>query len=196
MIRPGSRRDLVLSFVLACSVVVGLILVLDRSLNGQPDTRLEPVMPRPESSNLSRRDQSSQLPQEPTPQRFAVAPPEQASDRIFKCVIEGRTVYGSMPCQAPDHSRSLALHVPSGIGGPPRENADTLRARRLQNERQQSEASRVMVLAKPERAQCMALNEHVAYLDALARQPQPAAMQDWIRSERSSTRDRQFRLGC
>lgn len=95
-----------------------------------------------------------------------------------------------------EQSRSLALDVPSGINSPPRENADTLRARRLHNVHQQGASSQIMVRAKPERAQCMALKERVAYLDALARQPQPAAMQDWIRSERGSARDQQFRLGC
>jgi hypothetical protein len=46
------------------------------------------------------------------------------------------------------------------------------------------------------RAVCDQLDARVRSLDAMARQPQPAAMQDWIRGERQTARDRQFRLRC
>lgn len=46
------------------------------------------------------------------------------------------------------------------------------------------------------RAECDQLDARVRYLDAMARQPQSAAMQDWIRGERKTARDRQFRLRC
>jgi hypothetical protein len=43
---------------------------------------------------------------------------------------------------------------------------------------------------------CRSLDEEVNRLDALARQPQSAQMQDWIRSKRQNARDAQFRLHC
>jgi len=46
------------------------------------------------------------------------------------------------------------------------------------------------------RGDCDALDAHVKWLDTMARQPQGAAMQDWLRSERQQARDRRFRLGC
>lgn len=43
---------------------------------------------------------------------------------------------------------------------------------------------------------CTALDQRVNHLDAMARQPQSAQTQDWIRSERQQARDEQFRLRC
>lgn len=45
-------------------------------------------------------------------------------------------------------------------------------------------------------AECKALDERVTQLDAMARQPQSGQMQDWIRGERKTARDRQFALRC
>ena len=46
------------------------------------------------------------------------------------------------------------------------------------------------------KAVCDPLDDRVRELDAMARQPQTASMQDWIRSERKSVRDAQFRMRC
>jgi hypothetical protein len=46
------------------------------------------------------------------------------------------------------------------------------------------------------KATCAALDARVSQLDDMARQPQSAATQDWIRSERKNARDRQFGLHC
>lgn len=50
--------------------------------------------------------------------------------------------------------------------------------------------------ASSHKAACEGLDHRVRELDAIARQPQTAGMQDWIRSERKSARDEQFRLRC
>ncbi|MCE3272125.1 MAG: hypothetical protein K0S57_2522 [Ramlibacter sp.] len=47
-----------------------------------------------------------------------------------------------------------------------------------------------------QKAECQALDARVVQLDALARQPQSAQMQDWIAGQRKEARDRQFRLRC
>jgi hypothetical protein len=44
--------------------------------------------------------------------------------------------------------------------------------------------------------ECKALDAHIANLDAMARQPQSAQVQDWIAGKRKDARDRQFRLRC
>ena len=46
------------------------------------------------------------------------------------------------------------------------------------------------------RGACDALAQQIRHWDALARQPQSAQTQDWIRVERHKTRDRQWSLGC
>jgi hypothetical protein len=43
---------------------------------------------------------------------------------------------------------------------------------------------------------CEELDRRVQQLDDMARQPQSAQMQDWIRGERKTARDRQFGLHC
>jgi hypothetical protein len=46
------------------------------------------------------------------------------------------------------------------------------------------------------RSECALLDSRVIELDAMARQPQSGATQDWIRTERQKARDRQFALRC
>ena len=46
------------------------------------------------------------------------------------------------------------------------------------------------------KAECVALEERIKYLDSLARQPQSGQTQDWIRSERKKARDPQFGVRC
>lgn len=52
------------------------------------------------------------------------------------------------------------------------------------------------VVSHSQRYECGLLDARVRHLDAMARQPQSAAMQDWIRGERKTARDRQFHLRC
>jgi hypothetical protein len=43
---------------------------------------------------------------------------------------------------------------------------------------------------------CRELERRIEELDAWARQPQTAQMQDWITARKREARDRQFRLKC
>jgi hypothetical protein len=45
-------------------------------------------------------------------------------------------------------------------------------------------------------AACEALEQHIVHLDAMARQPQSAQMQDWIKAQKADARSQQFRLRC
>jgi hypothetical protein len=45
-------------------------------------------------------------------------------------------------------------------------------------------------------SQCRNLEARVNQLDSMARQPQSAQMQDWIRDQTKTARDQQFHLGC
>lgn len=44
--------------------------------------------------------------------------------------------------------------------------------------------------------ECKALDAEITRLDAMARQPQSAQVQDWIRAEKKRARDRQFQVRC
>jgi hypothetical protein len=44
--------------------------------------------------------------------------------------------------------------------------------------------------------ECQQLNQQIVHWDSMARQPQSAQTQDWIRTQRQQIRDRQFALRC
>jgi hypothetical protein len=44
--------------------------------------------------------------------------------------------------------------------------------------------------------ECQSLAASIAQYDAMARQPQPGQMQDWITARKREARDRQFKLRC
>jgi hypothetical protein len=52
------------------------------------------------------------------------------------------------------------------------------------------------VPAVSQRGECDTLTRQIEHWDAMARQPQSAQMQDWIRVQRHKTRDRQWALRC
>jgi hypothetical protein len=53
------------------------------------------------------------------------------------------------------------------------------------------------VAAPPDKAtQCRLLSERITALDAMSRQPQTGAQQDWISGEKRVARDRQFGMRC
>lgn len=195
----SSKRDLVLSFVMACGVVAGLLVVLDRSFH-EPTHGASVLATSQSLLSASSRGNSVSAERDriasERPEHFASIGPDQPTGQIFKCVVRGRTIYASAPCEATGVSEPLALHDTRGIISPPKESADALRAKRVKIEQQQGASSQVLILARPDRADCLALDERVAYLDTLARQPQSMSTQDWIRSERSKARDRQFGLKC
>lgn len=54
----------------------------------------------------------------------------------------------------------------------------------------------VAVPTVSQRGECDPLAQQIQHWDAMARQPQSAQMQDWVRAERHKTRDRQWALRC
>lgn len=52
------------------------------------------------------------------------------------------------------------------------------------------------VIQPTRREECKALDAQIVHWDAMARQPQSASTQDWIRGQRKNARDRQFALRC
>jgi hypothetical protein len=57
-------------------------------------------------------------------------------------------------------------------------------------------APRGLSAAEKRQRECRDLDERIRNLDAQARQPQSAAMQDRLRAQRKQARDRQFALHC
>lgn len=52
------------------------------------------------------------------------------------------------------------------------------------------------VIKPPHREECKVLDAQIVHWDAMARQLQSGAAQDWIRDQRKNARDRQFSLHC
>lgn len=195
---PDVNGRMVLSVLLACAVVVGFTKIASRSLHPevQPPAQQEFQAPHvPYSPPTVYREP---VPRPSTSQAYAPEPPD--STGIFKCSVNGRTVYSDSACGAPAATKRLALQDPSaGFASPPRERLEDLTANRLASEQAyqrsiQAQAAEIRVHAR--KVECENLGRHVNWLDASARAPQSAQMQDWIRADKARAQTRQFDLHC
>lgn len=143
------------------------------------------------------------------PRRIPSPPPANSSGgssttpttvEISKCTgAAGQTAYSDGPCPAGSTATTVRvdrnLNLADGMSAEAREasnrNSAALAAQQQSHERQVARNT-----VSNTRTDCDALDAHVKWLDTMARQPQGAAMQDWLRNERQQARDRRFRLGC
>ena len=143
------------------------------------------------------------------PRRASSPPPANSSGgsstaptivEVSKCMgAAGQTAYSDGPCPAGSTATTVRvdrnLNLADGMSAEAREasnrNSAALAAQAQAYERQ---AARNTV--SDTRADCDALDAHVRWIDIMARQPQGAAMQDWLRNDRQQARDQRFRLGC
>lgn len=124
------------------------------------------------------------------------APNTAGSTTIYRCTTySGAVFWSSAHC---NHEKALVdrmVSVPRGLDfqqqvavaeqALPRETAELAQAA-------QSSPS----AAESHQRECQFLDERIRNLDAQARQPQSAPMQDWLREKRKQARDRQFALHC
>lgn len=114
---------------------------------------------------------------------------------VTKCVINGKTSYGDDTCAAGAVTSKVVIKANQNLLA-----ADTVPP--VTQVTTQAPASTEITQANPGpdyaamKAECAWLESRIQYLDDLARQPQSARMQDWIRDERKTARDRQFRIRC
>ena len=134
--------------------------------------------------------------------RLAPAPSQALPDatpgiaKVTKCVgNNGGTTYGDAACPKGSASSQLTL----------RANHNLMAAVRPQAPRpaEPPEEPAVAVAqthsgddAAVKKAECRSLDTQIERWDAMARQPQSAQTQDWIKDERKKARDKQFRLSC
>ena len=114
---------------------------------------------------------------------------------VTKCVAQGKTSYGDSNCAAGSVTSKVVTrtnqNLMAAVPVPPAAQATAA-----------APASTVVAQANPGtdyaalKAECTWLEGSIKYLDDLARQPQSAQMQDWIRGERKVARDRQFKIRC
>lgn len=115
---------------------------------------------------------------------------------LYHCKgYDGRTFWANSHCNQHRALVDRMVNVPAQASFEQQVAIAEGQRRAVQQAVQQRVPAANPVVHSP-RAECDHLDARVRYLDALARQPQSAAMQDWIRGERKTARDRQFRLRC
>lgn len=126
----------------------------------------------------------------------AAVAPEPGTRIVTKCVLNGKTIYSDDACpQGAPSSRVVTREDHNLMTG--LTPAQLAAANRIRPEEPSS--TTVGQSENPPQSttsECKALDEHIKYLDALARQPQSGQMQDWIRDQRKKARDRQFAIRC
>ena len=136
--------------------------------------------------------------QQPVPQTIIYPPAQSLSAEqavITKCVVQGKVSYGDGACPVGavasgvitknNHNLVAAVKVSLPVQATTKEPPLPMSA-------QVNPGVDYAAI----KAECVALEERIKYLDSLARQPQSGQTQDWIRSERKKARDRQFGIQC
>lgn len=195
---PDVNGRMALSVLLACAVVVGFTKIASRSLQPEIQMPAQQEFQIPRVPNPPPTVYREPAPRPSTSQAYAPEPPN--STGIFKCSVNGQTVYSDSACGAAAATKRLALQYPStGFASPPKERLEDLTANRLAAEQAyqhsiQAQAAEIRVNAR--KAECEDLDRRVNWLDASARAPQSAQMQDWIRADKAKAQTRQFDLHC
>jgi len=147
-----------------------------------PSPHSEPALPAPRPEPIQ------QVRREPTP------PP--TAGTIYLCrAYNGGTFWSQAHCAQHQALIDSIVPVPAGLPFP--QQVELAQQRR----QPATTVSNTTVTVRSEtvgasNSECKALDTQVEQLDAMAREPQPAQMQDWIRGQRQKARDRQFALRC
>ena len=119
------------------------------------------------------------------------------ADTIYFCrAYAGGTFWTNGSCAAQSATIERIANVPSGMPFDQQVNIG-------QAQQAAAAAGQIQPSAGPAPAQvlgtkavCTSLSEQIRNYDAMARQPQSGATQDWITAERKKIREQQFSLCC
>ncbi len=139
--------------------------------------------------------------------------PQMPIQVVYKCVVNGRVTYSG-----PDDCKGGMGSTLDILPGPRPESSVALPSARIAAQREAprpaeqpvprqlqaaaDEAAQAVArahgqqLAASRQAECRQLDDSIRNLDSQARQPSSGQMQDWIRSQRTDARSRQFALHC
>lgn len=136
--------------------------------------------------------------------------PQTQTQVVYKCVVNGRVTYsGPDDCKGGMASTLDILPGPDSVALPtariaaqrettrPAEQPVTQQLQAAADEAAQAlTRAHEQQLAASRRAECLQLDDIIRNLDSQARQPSSGQTQDWIRSQRTDARSRQFALHC
>ncbi len=143
--------------------------------------------------NVRRRTTDQPFPPLPSYQNAPDAQSENPT--VTKCVVNGKTSYSDGNCATGATASQIVTKANHNL-------MDAVRMPVVTQAAEPESQSSVVVQGNQGsdyaamKAECAALDERIKYLDAMARQPQGAQTQDWIRDERKKARDRQSRIPC
>jgi hypothetical protein len=119
---------------------------------------------------------------------------------VTRCVVNGVTSYSDAGCaSATAPATHLRIDPAQNLadGMRPEHRAAVLQSLLPQQQHMAQAAPQpVPDPAVQQKAVCQGLEEEIRYVDARARQPQPAWEQDRLSARRKVARDEQFRLRC
>ncbi len=117
-----------------------------------------------------------------------------SADSIYLCKAHtGGMFWAHAHCSQHNAAIDRIVNVPDNL---PWDQKVALGEQALRGGQQAGAATSQSDPNAAKQAECTALSNRVTQLDSEARQPQSAATQDWLRSERRIARDRQFQLRC
>lgn len=199
---PPPERSTASYLTIVCIVLAGLLVLykgadwLLQQRAASLAAKQAQILPPADSVNPGR-PAAQPLPTQST-QPADQSPGQQAPStrNVTKCVIQGKTSYGDADCG----QGAIATQVVT------RSNHNLMDAVQAPVMTQPALPAQQAIVVQTngggasslatQKAICKTLDEEVARLDALARQPQSAQTQDWISAERKKVRDAQYRLPC
>lgn len=148
-----------------------------------------------ETKGSTVKPQTTDQPLPPLPSYQTVPDAQPGSRTVTKCVVNGKTSYSDGNCATGAIASQVVTKANHNL-------MDAVRMPVVTHAAEPAPPSSVVAQGNQSssyaamKAECAGLDEHIKYLDALARQPQGAQTQDWIRDERKKARDRQNRIPC
>ena len=115
--------------------------------------------------------------------------------KVSKCVVNGSTSYGDGTCPQGSISSQITTRANHNLIAAVRPEAVSQTVPPADPHSVEVQTSSFNDAAA-KKSECQSLDAQIAYWDAMARQPQGAQTQDWIRDQCKKARDRQFQIRC
>jgi hypothetical protein len=189
---PSERLTLLAAFVAAVAIVAGgLYIVLQKAV---------PISALPAAMQASKPEQSALPASNPTAPAAASKPTVSTEEfdkgpTVYRCLVNGAATYSDAPCPG----GKLVDARPASSGFTPQRPQPTARVAQATSTAPMSTASVALTSASEKtkrEARCAWIEAEIERIDALARQGQSAASQDWLRETRRKLVDEKYTLKC